>query len=156
MPFQSSIDKKLASGVLGEIQDTTNSVVDTYLINSASGNKVAFAFTLASEGLVDVGGTNLFTGIAVNPKHYLNYNGNLDANDELLQGTAIELATKGRVLVDVGGTANIGDAIFFVDADGSLGAGTAGAGQTQIANTEIVKFDVGANGLAWIELGKVT
>ena len=152
MAIQSTVTNDLAFGVVGEIQDTIPSVIDTYIADSASGNIVGYAFTQTEEGKAVAGGSGVFVGILSNPKAYANYNTDLEANTEIRQGTIGEFLTKGRLLLNVGGAGAIGDLIYFVDATGALGVGTAGAGQTQIAGAEIVKYVAGANGLALVQI----
>ena len=151
MAVQSEINPTLGFGVVGEIQDSTPNVVDTYIV-SGTGAKVAYAFTSTVEGKAVVGGTGIFVGIACNPKAYANYNGDLSPNVDLKEGTIVELLTKGRILLNVGGAGAIGDGIYFVNATGAIGTGTATTGQTQIAGAEIVKYVAGSNGLALVQI----
>jgi hypothetical protein len=58
----------------------------------------------------------------------------------------------GRVWADVGGAGNVGDSVYFVDATGALGVGTAGADQTQIENCKIFYYPATSNGLCVLEL----
>jgi hypothetical protein len=151
MAVQGTIGANLADGVIGEIQDSTPSVVDTYIVDDAI-TQVGYAVTSTAEGKIVAGGAGVFAGIIANPKHYANYNGDLSANSLLKKGTIAEALSKGRILVNVGGAGAIDDPIYFVDATGALGVGTAAAGQTQIVGAKIVKYVVGANGLALIQI----
>jgi len=151
MAIQTTVNKELAFGIIGEVQDTTPSVIDTYICDSVS-NTVGYAFTSTEEGKAIVGGAGVFVGILVNPKAYVNYNADLSANVLVKTGAIGEFMTKGRALLDVGGAGSVGDGIYFVDATGALGVGTATTGQTQIVGAEIVKYDAGANGLALVQI----
>ena len=152
MSVQTVVTDNLAFGVVGEIQNSTPSVVYPFIADSASGNVVGYAFTQTEEGKAVVGGTGIFVGILCNPKAYVNFNGDLSANNEIKQGTLGEFLTKGAILLDLNGTASIADGIFFVNATGALGAGTAAAGQTQITGAKVINYEVGANGLALVQI----
>lgn len=152
MAIQTTVNNDLAFGIPGEIQDTTPPVIDTYIADSASGNIVGYAFTQTEEGKAVAGGAGVFVGILSNPKAYANFSADLEGNVEVRQGTIGEFLTKGRLLLNVGGAGAIGAGVYFVQATGVLGVGTAGAGQTQIAGAEIVKYVAGANGLALVQI----
>jgi hypothetical protein len=153
MAVQNLIGKNIAFGIVGEVADTTPSVIDTYTVASGTTTPtVGYAFTLPSQGNALAGGINPFIGIAVNPKAYANYNADLSANVILRVGTTVELLTKGRFVANVGGAGIIGAGVYFINATGALGAGTAVAGQTQIVGAKIVKYDAGANGLALVQI----
>lgn len=64
----------------------------------------------------------------------------------------VGVMTVGAVWVDLVTTGSAGDPIYSVDADGTIGAGTAGAGQTQLVGT--LETDVAVAGLAVIKLGE--
>lgn len=152
MAIQTEIKKDLAYGVVGEVQNSTPSVIYPLIATSATGNVVGYAYTQTEEGKAVVGGTGIFAGFLTNPKAYVNFNGDLSANNEIKVGTLGEFLEKGAILLNVGGAGSIGDPIYFVQADGSLGVGTAGAGQTQIAGAKIINYDASANGLALVQI----
>lgn len=62
----------------------------------------------------------------------------------------IGVMTAGSIMVDLVTTGNPGDAIYSIDADGTIGAGTAGAGQTQLNGT--LETVVAVAGLATVKL----
>jgi hypothetical protein len=149
--MQTSVTAKLANGVVGEIFDDVPHIVDSYILDGAT--NVGTAMTVSAEGVV-VKGTDagIFGGILCNPKQYANFNISLGASNEVADGTQVSVLKKGRIWVDLGGTASIGDGVYYVDDTGVLGAGTAATGQTQITGAEVVLYDAAANGLAVIEL----
>lgn len=152
MAIQQTVTLDQAFGIVGEIQDTVPKVVDTYIADSATGNIVGYAFTQTEEGKAVAGGTGIFVGILSNPKSLVNYNADLSANNETRQGAVGEFLSRGRILCDLNGAAAIGASVYFVNATGALGAGTAGAGQTQIAGARVVKYTANSNGLALVQI----
>lgn len=131
----------LVSGIPGEQAFDGPVLALTALLNSATeaNNVFGRAFTYADEAVetVQAGGTGLFAGIMINPKTYL-----LDT-EYAQNGTSSEFGFMGEWFVQLsttGGT--IGDPIYFVNATGALGHGTAGAGQTQIPNAVISRHNV--------------
>lgn len=153
MGFQTTVNKTLANGVVGEIYDDSIRKIDTFILESDPVvNTIGYAFTSGTEGKAACGGTDDFVGILVNPKQYANYNIGLGASNTVPDGIQASLCKFGRVWADVGGAGNVGDSIYYVNATGALGAGTAGAGQTQIPNCKIFYYPATSNGLAVIEL----
>jgi hypothetical protein len=57
-----------------------------------------------------------------------------------------------EIVVQLNGAATIGDGVYFVQADGTLGAGNASAGQTQIPGARVERYTNAAAGLAVISL----
>ena len=94
---------------------------------------------------IGAGGTGLFAGILVNPKAFAV--SNIESNsDTVPDGTAVEVMREGEcyVLLTVGTGVTIGDGVFFVNATGALGAGTAAAGQTQIVGASVFRHNPSA------------
>ena len=149
--MQTVIERKLAFGVVGEFIDGTVKKVDTYLLNSDD-NVIGTAFTRVSEGLATKGGTGLFVGLLVLPKQYVNYSSSLESTNSILKGTQASICKTGRVVANVNGVAAVGDTVFFDNTTGLLGAGTAGAGQTQVPNCTVFYYAAEANGLCVLEL----
>ena len=152
MSVQVTVKKDLAFGVVGEIQNSTPCVVYPYIADSDSGNIVGYAYTQTEEGKAVAGGSGTFVGILCNPKAYVNFNGDLGASEEIKKGTAGEFLLKGAILLNLNGTASIGDGVYFTDATGALGAGTAAAGQTQIDGAKVINYEASANGLALVQV----
>lgn len=141
MPIPTSVKTQLISGIPGEIAFDGPTRVITALINSASeaNNVFGRAFTYVDEAIetVGAGGTGEFAGILINPKAY-----GVGANGVAVNWKSAEFLQMGEVyaVADVAGT--IGDPVFFVNATGVIGIGTAGAGQTQIAGAKVVRHNI--------------
>ena len=146
--MQTSVNTKMANGVVGEIFDNTPLVVDSYLLDG--NGTVGYALTVSGAGTVEIGGSGAFAGILCNPKQYAT--DTLADTNTVLDGAQVSVMKKGRVWVDLGGTASVGSGVYFVDATGALGAGTATTGQTQIAGAEVVLYDATSNGLCVVEI----
>ena len=132
---------ELVSGIPGEQAfDGPTRALTALLDSTTEANNVfgrAFTYTDESVESVQAGGTGLFAGIMINPKSYL-----LDV-EYARNGTQSEFGFMGEWYVQLsttGGT--IGDPIYFVNATGALGHGTAAAGQTQIPNAVISRHNV--------------
>lgn len=132
---------QLVSGIPGEQAfDGPVRALSALLDTTTEANNVfGRAFTYKDEAVesVQAGGTGLFAGLMINPKIYL-----LDV-DYAYNGTQAEFGFMGEWFVQLtttGGT--IGDPIYFVNATGELGHGTAAEGQTQIAGAVISRHNV--------------
>lgn len=132
---------QLVSGIPGEQAfdgpvRALSALLDT---TTETNNVFGRAFTYKDEAVesVQAGGTGLFAGLMINPKIYL-----LDV-EYAYNGTQAEFGFMGEWYVQLsttGGT--IGDPIYFVNATGVLGHGTATEGQTQIAGAVISRHNV--------------
>lgn len=149
MAFPSSVISDLVSGIPGEIAFDApytgiTAIVDT---TTEANNVFGRAFTYKTESVesVQAGGTGLFAGLMVNPKAHA-INTLAATTDSVSNGRVSEFCVKGEVyvLLSVGTAVTIGDPVFFVNADGTLGAGTADAGQTQIAGATVVRHNPSA------------
>ena len=149
MAFPSSVISDLVSGIPGEIAFDApytgiTAIVDT---TTEANNVFGRAFTYKTESVesVQAGGTALFAGLMVNPKAHA-INTLAATTDSVSNGRVSEFCVKGEVyvLLSVGTAVTIGDPVFFVNADGTLGAGTAAAGQTQIAGAAVVRHNPSA------------
>lgn len=149
MAFPSSVISDLVSGIPGEIAFDApytgiTAIVDT---TTEANNVFGRAFTYKNEAVesVQAGGTGLFAGLMVNPKAHA-INTLAATTDSVSNGRVSEFCVKGEVyvLLSVGTAVTIGDPVFFVNADGTLGAGTAAAGQTQIAGATVVRHNPSA------------
>ena len=149
MAFPSSVISDLVSGIPGEIAFDTPYIGVTALINTTTeaNNVFGRALTYRDEAVesFQVGGTGLFAGLLVNPKAAA-INSLTATADTVLNGDAVEACVKGEiyVLLSAGTSVTIGDPVYFVNADGTLGAGTAGAGQTQISGASVVRHNPSA------------
>ena len=149
MAFPSSVISDLVSGIPGEIAfDAPYTGITAILDTTTEANNVfgrAFTYKTESVESVQAGGTGLFAGLMVNPKaHAIN---NLSSTtDSVSNGRVAEFAVQGEVyvLLSAGTSVTIGDGIYFVNADGTLGAGTATTGQTQISGATVVRHNPSA------------
>lgn len=141
MPIVNQILPGLVSGIPGEIafQGPTRAL-SAVLDSATESNNVfgrAFTYEDAAVETVTAGGSGKFAGISINPKAYA-----LDFN-YALNGTSGEFLFMGEVYVQLTTTGGvIGDSVYFVDATGELGHGTATTGQTQIPNCVISRHNV--------------
>lgn len=163
MTFQSTVRQEQAFGVIGEVifdgpqRARPANIKDTPAVDNTIGN--AFTYEAGVDDSVQIGsaGAGAFAGILVNPKSYSNpgtAGDTLAATLNLPSNTNAEFLTMGTIVVNltVVGTGQVGEGIFYVDATGALGSGTAGEGQTQIANAKIDRKNVSGPGLAVITL----
>ena len=149
MAFPSTVVSDIRSGVVGEISFDAPYTGVSAVANTtdAANNVFGRAFTYADESIetIQAGGTGLFAGILVNPKAFAvtSIDGNVDS---VPNGTPVEVMREGEcyVILTAGTGVTIGDGVFFVNATGSLGAGTAGAGQTQIAGATVFRHNPSA------------
>lgn len=157
MAFQSGVLKTQGFGVVGELFSNSPVRCKSWTLTSASVvQTVGNAFTVTSEGIAACGGTGVFAGILVNPKHYASSGttagGTLAATLVLPNEAQGELLTMGEIVVSLATAAAIGDGIFYTNATGVLSAGTASTGQTQIAGAKVTRYTLAGAGLATIEL----
>lgn len=141
MPIPNQILPGLVSGIPGEIAFDGPTRALAALINSTTVTDNVFgrAFTYADKSVetVQVGGTGTFAGIMIAPKsHAIDF-------DYALNGTSGEFLFMGEVYVQLSTTGGvIGDLVWYDNTTGALGHGTAGTGQTQIANAVISRHNV--------------
>lgn len=119
---------------------------------------VGRAFTIdTADGQFAPGGTGVFGGILSNPKALQSVGtsagGPLAPTLTVPAGTVGEFVTSTPgIAVSLINAATVGDGVYFVNADGTLGAGNAGAGQTQIVGAKVERYSNVAAGLALISL----
>lgn len=149
MAFPSTVISDLVSGIPGEISFDVPYTGIAATINSASAANNVFgrACTYVDEAVetIGAGGTGKFAGILVNPKaHAVTFIG--DTADTVPNGTPVEVMHEGEcyVLLSVGTAVTIGDPVYFVNATGVIGVGTAGAGETQIAGAQVFRHNPSA------------
>lgn len=150
--MQTTVNQNLTSGVVGELYDNSLHIIDSYILDSgAVTNVIGYACTTADGVSCEMGGAGTFAGILCNPKQYANYNISLGATTEVANGIQASVGKVGRFWVDLGGVGAYGADVYFVNATGALGAGTATTGQTQIANAKVI-VPATSNGLAVVEI----
>lgn len=158
MTFQATVNLAQGFGVVGEIQYDGPTRARPGIVKQGSAGSpnniiVGSAYTIDSaDGQYQPGGTGVFGGIMVQPKGLASIGtqagGPLAPTIVVPAGTACQFLTMGEILVSLPAAAAIGAGIYFNNADGTLGVGTAGAGQTQIANATVVRYANAAAGLA--------
>ncbi len=167
MAFQSTVNFRFTTGFIGEAQADVPSKARPWRLTSqtAIANTVGKAFTYSSDNvpsqgnqgvmLAVVGGAGVYAGILIHPKHYPNFGttagGPLAPSLDVQPNSEVELMTMGNVIVYLPAAATYGDLVYFVQATGALGTGTAGAGQTQIPGAKVLTT-IGAAGPAVISL----
>lgn len=132
---------ELVSGIPGEQAfDGPTRALSALLDSATQANNVfgrAFTYNDKSVESVQAGGTGTFAGLMINPKIYL-----IEV-EYALNGTSAEFGFMGEWYVELSTTGGVvGDPIYFVNATGALGHGTAGAGQTQIEGAVISRHNV--------------
>jgi hypothetical protein len=156
--FQSAVALNQGFGVVGEIIFQGPLRAQPGVVKGTAANiVVGRAFTIdTADGQFSPGGTGVYGGILANPKAYASLGtlagGPLAPTLVVPAGTACEFVTMGIMVVVLANAATIGDGVFFTNTTGVLSAGTAGAGQTQIAGAEVVRYSNAAPGLAVISL----
>lgn len=130
------------------------------LNSSGTPNIIGHAFTKVADGEAEVGGSGVFVGIMGRPKEHALVGvgtSSLTATNTLGDGVVATMITESILFIQLdSGSAQsaagtVGTGLFFVDATGIISAGTAGAGETQIANAVIVLEDVADGALAIVQ-----
>ena len=167
MAFQSTVGFRYTTGFLGEALADVPHKARAWRLSAqtAVANTVGKAFTASADAIpvqgnqgsivAEVGGTGAFAGILIHPKHYALYGtatgGPLAPTLDLPANSEVELMTMGNVVVTFPAAVTYGSPVYFVNATGVLGAGTAAVGQTQIAGAKVLTTTTAA-GLAAISL----
>jgi hypothetical protein len=127
--------------------------VDAYA-NSATVGR-AFSYDSTTKSLAVQGGTGVFAGILVNPKHYT-FAG-LDASLVVENGKTGELCTMGRIVIKPANSAVVDYSAYRDDSTGAISAYSgvgAQSGKTLIPNSQFILVDsTSPNGLAVLQLG---
>ena len=147
-PFQSTVRDDQPAGIVGEFYQDGPRRVQSYIIDSAGAtpNTIGKAFTeedgVDGKAAAGSAGGGAFAGILVGPKTHATSgttSGALAPTLDIPDDSQGECVRMGTIFVNltIVGTGKVGEGIFYVNATGALGSGTAGAGQTQIANAKI-------------------
>ena len=157
MAFQTAIALALGFGVIGELAFEGPTRATTAAITHATAADIVVGrwFTYTSEGIVRPGGTGARAGVLANPKAYANPGLSGVALQPTLQvptGTVGEFVYMGSIIIAAPVAAALDALVFYDNSTGVIGVGTAGGGQTQIANARIVRYPNLAAGLAVLEL----
>lgn len=158
MTLQSSVALAQGYGLVGTIRaDGPTRAQPGVLKGTAANIVVGRAFTIDSaDGQFSPGGTGNFGGILCDP-HSLQSVGTTSGGPlaptlTVPAGTIGQFLTMGYVLVSLTNAANPEDPVYFVNADGTMAAGTATTGQTQIAGAKVKYVINAAAGLAVVSL----
>ena len=157
MAFQTSVNQKLAVGVNGDFYDNSPRRVDPYTIVSSSAGSIGCAYTVDSTdpSKVNLGGSGVFAGIAVNSKEFVR-NG-LGASQAFTQYGEAELCTMGRIWLSIAATVAVGDAAFFNTTTGAIVPGTSGSSIdncTEIAGSKFILVEgASAEPMVVLQLG---
>lgn len=163
MALQSTVALNQGFGVVGEIAYQGPTRAKPGVVKGTAANIVVgrwFNIDTAdgqyTPGAALVAGTIVLGGILANPKALASVGttagGPLAPTLTVPAGAVCEFVSMGEIIVAMTTAAKIGDDVFYVNADGTLGAGTAGAGQTQIPGAKVVRFTNAAAGLAVVSL----
>lgn len=158
--FQSAIASQLGFGVIGEYAlDGATRAQPGVLKGTAANIVIGRWFTIdPADGAFTPGGdAGVPGGILANPKGYSSpgttAGGALAPTLTLLAGTVGEFVTSTPgIVVSLSTAAAVGAGVFYDDVTGVLGAGVAGAGQTQIVGAAVVRYANAAPGLAIVSL----
>ena len=157
MALQSTVALNQGFGVVGEIQFEGPTRAQPGVMKTGTATAadlvVGRAFTIdAADGQFQPGGTGVFGGILSNPKGLQSVGttagGPLAPTLVVPAGTVGEFLTMGEILVALPAAAPIGSLIYFTNATGILGVGTAAGGQTQIPGAVVKRYANTAAGLA--------
>lgn len=105
---------------------------------STANPKIGNAFTFNSDGDVVMGGTGAFAGILINPHNHAVYD-NLNATLEIPDSSIGSLARAGYILVTMSTDASVGQAVYYAQGTGVLGAGSASGTNTAIAGAKVTR-----------------
>ena len=138
MSFQTTVNQKLAFGVVGSFYDDSPRRVAPYHVESGA---IAKAFTVDSTDPTKavVGDDGVFAGIAVNTKEYPI--SALTASLEFRSGAIAQLCTMGHIVVACDNAVAIGNACYYKEADGTLHAAASGQsieGYIEIPGSEFI------------------
>ena len=141
MAFQTSVNQKLAVGVVGDFYDDSPRRVDPYTIGSSSAGSIAKAYTIdaSDPAKVNLGGEGVFAGIAINSKERAR--AGLAASLDFKQYDEAELCTMGRIWLSIADTVSVGMAAYFNKTTGVITAAASGEtieGCTEIAGSKFV------------------
>lgn len=147
MAFQTSVNQKLAVGVVGDFYDggaTTPRRTDPYTIVSESAGSIGKAYTIdnTDPSKVVLGGAGVFAGIAVNSKEFVRYG--LAASMDFKQYDEAELCTMGRIWLSIDGDVTVGMAAYYDKTTGEISADVSGKtneGKVEIKGSKFILVD---------------
>ena len=136
MSVQTSYSQNMPVAYAGMLADgRLQNEVESKAVETAAGIKPGFVVSRGtSDKQVVLGGVAGGIGITVRS---IAKETEADGTILYAQKDAVPVARAGTIWVNLTGTGVPGAAIYYVDATGALGIGTAAAGQTQIPNAEL-------------------
>ena len=140
MAFQTSVNQKLAVGVVGDFYDESPRRTDPYTIKSSPAGAIGLAYTIDSTdpSKVNLGGEGVFAGIAVNSKEFVRHG--LGATLDFKQYDEAELCTMGRIWLSIADTVAVGDAAFYNTTTGAIVAAASGSSVSDCVEIAGSKF----------------
>ena len=158
MTFQSTVAFDQVYGVPGELVYSGPVRAQPYILDSADAayNVVGRAFTVTAEQKAAAGGSGVFAGILVNPKHYATSgttSGALEPTLTLPDNTIGECLTMGTIVVSLPAAAAIGDLVTYDTTTGELASITPVASFTGAISTTTLTVSAVAAGT--IAVGQV-
>jgi hypothetical protein len=159
MAFQTAIRTDMAFGVPGELFTDGPVRAAPWTLLSTKPNVIGYAYTLAGNGVAQVGGASQFVGILVHPKHYASYGtvvGTLAPTMELPNQSTGELLSMGDIVVSLATAADVGYTVVYDTTTGALSAIAAGdkvpSGSVEVPNALVSRYQSTKPGLAVITL----
>jgi hypothetical protein len=152
MSVQTQYDTYIPKQYAGGLADGNPTRKVTYI---AEGGAIPFGRAVqqgASDDQAVIGtttATGAYNGITI--RHHSQENPLYGESEEYPEGDLMAVMEEGSLFIDLINTGAKGDPIYSVDADGTIGAGTAGAGQTQIPGGSLEET-IAAAGIAKIRL----
>ena len=148
MAFQTSVNQKLAVGVVGDFYDESPRRVDPKTIISSDAGAIGCAYTIdaTDPSKVVLGGEGVFAGIAVNSKEYVR-NG-LGATLDFAQYDECQVCTMGRIWLSIADTVTVGMAAFYNTTTGVITAAASGssvADSVEIAGSKFIEVSAASD-----------
>jgi hypothetical protein len=159
--FPASVTADLAFGIVGELAFDGPCRSQPARINHGVAADIVIGrwFTLAADGSArpgNGGAANAIGGVFMFPKNQASIGtsagGALAPTLTVPTGTIAEFCYMGAVVVAVSNAVALGNAAWFDNVTGAIGAGAPSAGQTAIPNSKFIRYANAAAGLAVLEL----
>ena len=169
--FQNTVRKLQAFGIPGDMRlDAPHRANSAYLNSPDAANNVVgrfFTYTDATATNIEAGDPGAAgqvpAGFLVNSKVYAlsgTSAGTLEPTLQLPNGTQVEILVEGDIIVEVTTAANVGDAVYYLQATGELVTAAPGAGVpagSAPCYAEVIRYEAAQDaqpGLAVIHVDK--